>query len=53
MSSALTDATIPQAELGVDRDLSKPAPILPVPGDARTDRKSSKWWIASGIFLSD
>jgi hypothetical protein len=51
MSSALTDATIPQAEIGVDLDLSKPAPIVPAPEDGRTNRLRSKWWIASGIFL--
>ena len=51
MSSALTDATIPQAELGVDRDLSKPAPVSSAAKNGRTNCKSSKWWIASGIFL--
>jgi hypothetical protein len=51
MSTVQIEETSPQAEIGIDPDLPKPAPVSPASEVGQTSGQGSKWWLASGIFL--
>jgi len=50
MSNVQAEEAASPAELGIDPGLHEPLQA-PAAEESRTNRQSSKWWIASGVFL--